>query len=369
MADKPSKPKEMPLDGRLVTAVDPVMIGPNFQELKNMRYFDTNPRAIKGMSKINTTALPSYPKISNGYHFRKEQPAESHVLVQGVNAGETESKVFENKTAIPNAGDFEATALHTDSGTGQGIFSEAPNGNVAYCNGAEALVWGGDEHFCSGFINFEPDGDWKSIYTERVQNTLSDSANVATIVKTSATLPSNTGLLLHLDNNVTDSSASAHTVTNNNVTFTTTAKFGTHAGVFNGTNAYLTVPDHADFDFSGDFEVDFRFKPTAGDGNVGTIFSQGDGANDYMELVYGSAQKMTFRTYVAGVLDISFGWTTNGPNLTTGYYHHFKLVHSGTNWYFFLDGKVQGYVSSAKTVANYTGGPFTIGALNTSAAI
>lgn len=353
MADKPLKPKEMPLDGKLVTAVDPVMIGPNFQELKNMRYFDTNPRAIKGMSKINTTALSSYPKISNGFHFKKEQPAESHVLVQGFNSDETESKVFQNTTAIPSTGDFSGTALHTDSGTGQGRFSEAPNGNVAYCNGEESLVWGGDEHFSSGFVNLDPDGSWSKDYTDKIQNTLIGSDNIATLNEVSGDLPTDTGLLLHLDNNVTDSSTSTHTVTNNNVTFTTTAKFGTHAAVFDGSTAYLTVPDHADFDFSGrDWSIDFRVKPDSFVG-IRTIFSQATDANNYLKI---QINGLTHQIYVwysiasSASLIQSFSWSP-----FTGDFNHIEVSQSGDNWYIYGDGSLIGGGTNSDTLPNFTG--------------
>lgn len=354
----------MPLDGKLITAVDPVMIGSNFQELKNMRYFDTNPRAIKGMSKINSAALSSHPKISNGFHFKKEQPAESHILVQAFNSGETESKVFQNITAIPDTGDFNGTALHTDSGTSQGRFSEAPNGNVAYCNGSESLVWGGDEHFSSGFVNHDPDGAWTKDYTTKVQNTLTDTDNVATLTKISGDLPSNTGLLLHLDNDVIDSSTSVHTVTNNNVTFDTTAKFGTHAAVFNGTNAYLTVPDHADFDFSGrNWTIDFWYKPTT---TGGTLFSQATDASNYIRIVFFSPDN-SIGVYlnIAGSLAINV--STSGHDLLTGEFHHIEVSQDGDDWYMFIDGRLVGQYTDARTVPDFTQ-PLYIGAFNNTVA-
>lgn len=355
MADKRLKSREMPLDGKLITSVDPTMIGPNFQELKNLRYFDSNPRAIKGMSKVNITALSSHPKISNGFHFKKEQPAESHVLVQGFNAGETQSKVFQNTTAIPSAGDFEATALHTDSGTGQGRFSEAPNGNVAYCNGEESLVWGGDEHFVSGFVNQDSDNSWAKDYTSQVQNTLTDTANVATLTKMSGDLPDNTGLLLHLDNNVTDSSTTAHTVTNNNVTFTTTSKFGTHAAVFDGSTSYLTVPDHADFDFSGrDWSIDFRVKP---DVNIGlqTLYSQYTDANNYFKVQLHGLTHRIYITYGIAGSEWALLSTLGVWSPFTGDFHHIEVSQDGDNFYIYADGSLIGSWVKAHTIPNLTG--------------
>ena len=183
MADSNLKIKEIPLTGKMITSVDPITIGENFRTLKNLRYTDTNPRGVGGMTKINSTALTTYLKPRSGIHFKKEQPAESHVLVQAWNTGETGAQVLQNTTAIPNAGDFSATALHTDaSGAGTGLFSDAPGGNVVYSNGVETMIWGGDEFRCAGFINFDDSGGTFSYdFTEQVTNTLSDAQNVATL--------------------------------------------------------------------------------------------------------------------------------------------------------------------------------------------
>ena len=87
----------------------------------------------------------------NGFHFKKDQPAETHVLIQGIDA-EGRTKVFQNTTAIPDQGNFSTTALHNDaSGAGLGRFSNAPGG-MAYCNQKENMIWSGDEMPISGFI-------------------------------------------------------------------------------------------------------------------------------------------------------------------------------------------------------------------------
>lgn len=251
--------KDIPLAGKLVTAVDSAFVGENFVTLTNMRYTDVNPETIGGMTKINSTAIPTYPKVRNGYHFKRSQPAETHVLVQAYNSGLTASQVLQNTTAIPSAGDFSATALHTDgTGAGRGRFDAAPTGEVAYCNGVESLLWAGDEQRCSGFVNYDPGGAFSYDFTDQVTNTL--TTEKATVSLSSGGVDADTILMLHLDNNVTDSSPTTpHTVTNTNVTFSTTAVFGTHSAVFNGTNAKLTVPNDADFNFTdGTWTVDAR---------------------------------------------------------------------------------------------------------------
>lgn len=185
MADKDFKSLSIPINGKLITAIDAALIGQDCQSRKNIRY---DGRGVGGQTKINTTALTSYPVIKAGYHFEKAQPAESHVLVQAHNSGGTESKVFENTTAIPSAGDFTATALHTDTaGSTTGVFSNAPDGSVVYCNGKDTMIWGGNEARCAAFINIDPAGTFERDFTGVITNTLTDSLNVATLKKVTAT--------------------------------------------------------------------------------------------------------------------------------------------------------------------------------------
>ena len=95
-----------------------------------------------------------------------------------------------------------------------------------------------------------------------------------------------TKLLLHLDNNVIDSSNSAHTVTNNGVSFTTSpAKFG-YSGYFDGSD-YLSIQNNQDFNFgSNDFTIDFWAYKTqsATDDNMFRIWSHPEGASFILAL-------------------------------------------------------------------------------------
>jgi hypothetical protein len=137
--------KEIPFSGKLITS-EPASIGVNFRTLTNMRYTDTHIKNVDGMTKINSTALSTYLKTRNAFHFKKYQPAESHLLIQAYNTGLTASQILDNTTAIPSAGDFSGTALHTDtSGAGRGYFSEAPDGQMIYANGVDTCIWGGSE--------------------------------------------------------------------------------------------------------------------------------------------------------------------------------------------------------------------------------
>jgi hypothetical protein len=76
----------------------------------------------------------------------------------------------------------------------------------------------------------------------------------------SAEIDSYTKLLLHLDNNVTDSETTPKIVTNNGVTFSSSIKkIGSYSGYFNG-SSYLSAADSTDWEFgTGDFTLDCWF--------------------------------------------------------------------------------------------------------------
>jgi len=187
MADEKLRKHEIPLDGKLITSVDPSIIGHNFQTLTNMRYYGGRIKGVGGMSKITDPGVQeeainaTYFKVRSGIHYTKDQPSETHVLVEAFNTGLTASRILQNTTAIPDTGIFETTSLYTPSGSAAGRWSAAPDGDVAYSNDEETCIWGGDEKRVSGFIVFDPAFDFSYDYTEEVQNTRTDASNVAII--------------------------------------------------------------------------------------------------------------------------------------------------------------------------------------------
>lgn len=217
--DQELKPFQIAFTGKWKPALDGTQLGENdFQTLTNMRYIDApGVKSIQGMTKINTTALTTYTKIKSGIHFRKENPSESHVLVQAFNSGETQAYVYDNTTAVPSAGSFSADTVFSDTASSDvGRWNEAPDGCVTYCNTKETAVWGGTDYRCAGFVVSDLGNSIQYNYTKLINNTLDDSSNVAVLnPQTSGGNDANSLLLLHLDNNLTDSSPTTpHTVTN-----------------------------------------------------------------------------------------------------------------------------------------------------------
>jgi hypothetical protein len=362
----PNRHKQFLFTGEWIADQNPLKIGEqNYAVLRNLRYTDTGIEGVLGYSRINPTALAAYPKGRAGIQLESPYSGQNRILIQAKDAAETASAVLENLGTIPNQADFEAAALHVDgSGAGQGRFSRWPGGHVAYCNGVEALVYAGNEMRCAGFKNYAPSGDFKYDYASVVQNTETDTANLATLHRVSEAVDANTLLLLHLDNNVTDTSpATPHTVTNNNVTYDAAVKvFGTHAAVFNGANAYLTIPDNADFDFSaGTFTVDCRVRLDAlpGAGTRFPLYQQetaGTG-NDWFEIYIdeNGAVKAQVKADHTGVPSVDVNLYTADGVIAANTWYHIEVVESGNDWFIFVDGVQRAYVSDADRCANYTG--------------
>ena len=177
--------KDIPLVGRLITSEDPSVIGENFQTLKNLRYKDIGLKGVKGMTKINTVAVAN-PKITAGIHFKKFQPAESHLLIQAFDSNGANPKIYDNTTAIPGMGNF--TLLYTeDTAAEAGVFSHAPGEQIVFCDGKESLIWGGNEMRVAGFINYDETGaTFLKDFTAQVTNILTTTGEVA-ILASSAT--------------------------------------------------------------------------------------------------------------------------------------------------------------------------------------
>ena len=393
--------KDISLAGRLITSTDPLLIGggqgdapANFRQLTNMRYEDQNPQGVKGHTKINSTALTAtgYVKTRSGFHFKKDFPSESHVVLQAENTGETASAILQNTVAVPSAtGSFSlnyssvghtSDAIHTDtSSAGLGRFTGAPAGFLAYCNSAETMVWGGDESRVASFIRFDPDDNKKKWdYTDQISNTL--TTDVATLVKSGGSLDANTVLLLHLDEasgNPDDASTSNHTVTNNGSMAydATNKKFGDRSAIFDGSNDYLSLTDHANFDFStggtsGIFTFEFWMSGPAG--QTGTVWYQEVDATNYLRIKWNYVE-------TSGSFDLGFFtlevFDSGGSNQTvTGApvqfhtslfdFHHIAVVGDGTNYYIFQNGNLKTVAAIVTTPEDYhtAGGNAYIGADN-----
>lgn len=180
MAKEDLKIKEIPLNGRLITAKDSTLISKsdssgnkyigNFSVLKNLRYNDWGIEGIKGMTKINSASFAD-SEVLNGFFYDKsfEFKSEQFTYVQATNAGS--NYLFHSTVGPPNTDTF--SSIHTDaSGAGTGYFSLAPQNQMVYCNNKESLIYGGTEMFLSAFWqDSSSSNDWEQEDTEYANDT------------------------------------------------------------------------------------------------------------------------------------------------------------------------------------------------------
>jgi len=118
-------------------------------------------------------------------------------------------------------------------------------------------------------------------------------------------------------------------------------KFGTASGLFSGTSDFLTVPDHADWNFgTGKFTIDFWVRFNSLSGNLG-LLGQYSGATDYMYSVYNATTKyLKFTVQIAGSNDVNLTYYWASPATNTWY--HIAVIRgwggNANDWALCLDG-------------------------------
>ena len=359
--------------GRWQPSEDPVLIDEfGLQDIQNMRRSGKHYKGIAGHTIINSTSISAAPHFINGFHFRKDMPQESHVIVLAADSTTpSASYLYQNTTVVPSAGNFSGTILHTDAagGVGAGRFSMAPAGNMVYANGAETLIWGGNELLPTMFITSTDSltGTASLLtnpndYTDQVRNTRSTSDHVAFI---GGGIDLYTVLLLHGDGTdgsttFTDSETTAKTVTAAGSTAIDTAqyKFATGSILFDGTGDYVTTADHADWNMAdGTFTVDlwvrFAALPAANENMV--IYSQrADEANrtEFALKNTGGGYSLTLKLITAGVTVTpinAVAWATP----STGTWYHIALIRgwggNADSWAVTVNGTSLGTATLATT--------------------
>jgi len=286
--DEQDHQAQFKFDGAWKPAQDPSEIGPtNFQVLQNIRYAKGAPHleGVSGYTKINTTAITTYTTIKNGIQLKNDfGTTKSYVLVQAEDSSGN-TRVYKNTTAIPSAGNFTATQVHSDaSGAGLGRFSEAPNGNVIYCNGKENYIWAGDYmpigalFLCDDSALANPRN-----YTEAVKDNLSAAGHKFTVAAATTdyfllmTRRPISGVHFTVsDANATASSLTANVYTTAGWAAVAAASDGTADGgaslAQSGTYSFTsTVDDAVPFHFEGLYMYAYRFVLSAGSAGISHI--------------------------------------------------------------------------------------------------
>jgi hypothetical protein len=359
------------VEGSWLPAADPLTIGPdNFSAMQNLRFGQKILEGVPGYSGINSNPRQDYPKIRSGIHFSSPTSGQSRCVVQAWNEDMSASAVLEQLALPPAPGDFEATPLHTDAaGAGLGRFALWPRNQIAYCNGKEAMIYGGDEVPAARFMTSTasvstaaPRPTNPKDYSQEVRNTRQDADQIAVIGggldgtgPVHGGAPSSeircTVLCIHADGalgstTLTDSSIFGHTITATAgaAIDTNYPYFGTGCIYFGGSAAFLSMPDSDAWALGGaggpfgsaePFVVDMRLRWTSlpTDGQKNGLWGQWQDADNWIACTFGNTAGqyyLSLRFCVAGavtsVLTANLDFSVAG-GLQTDRYYHLALIH------------------------------------------
>ena len=185
--DVPWQDKQFKLDGKWLPDMDGALIGAeNYQTLQNLRYTDDGVEGVSGYTKVNTSAIATYTRPTIGHQLRTDKTIDSFILLH-MEDGSGNGRIFANTTTPGSAGNFDTTRRLDVNGNAYFAdsqaniiprFSDAPQGNIAYCNGKESIIFGGDEQRAGAVFTTNTNSlDLPIDVTEKANNTLTDSDN------------------------------------------------------------------------------------------------------------------------------------------------------------------------------------------------
>lgn len=337
---------------------NPLLLDNNgIQDIQNLRKSGKKFIGVSGHSAINTSYVSGasnvYPYTLNGFHFHKDQPSESHVIIYSVDDfTATAGNLYQNTSTVPGTGDFSATPLYSPS-TFSDLwqFSMAPAGNMIASNGDNCLIWGGDEIEATSVITSSGSVTYtvnNSIdYSNILNNTRQTADQVATFIQGGGN-DAYTKLLLHCDGPTAfiDSSSASHAITSYNQASISSlqSKFGGYSGKFDGSGDYLTSPYSTDWYFgSSPFTIEFwtYFSSVT---STSTYYQQ-SGASSESGFYWDHVNKLlVFYDYTGSyVYKIRFTAALN-PTINTWY--HIALVrvntdNAATGWRIYVNGVAQ----------------------------
>lgn len=195
-----------------------------------------------------------------------------------------------------------------------------------------------------------------------------DNSNVNTSAYGVFILASATKLLLHLNVDLDDASASNHTVTavGDAAVSADQAKFGSKAVYLDGSGDYLTVPDSADWSMgSGNFEIDGWFYFT-------DILTDNRGIFEQKHSTGNRTNRLSFSTNVNTASDPGLIWSVHdgssqlitiyGSFASAGFvgfaantWYHIAVVRNSNDWTLYINGTSLGTTTSSGTMGDADG--------------
>ena len=181
---------------------------------------------------------------------------------------------------------------------------------------------------------------------------------------------SSNSILLHFDGtdgatSFPDSSSYAKSATRFGDTQIDTAysKFGGASGLFDGTGDYLEFAYHASLDLSaaGDFTLELQYRPNSiGANQMLVAFAQraapsGIGINYIFEVLSTGTVRFAFYTVTTLTTFNSTG------TLTAGTFYHLAITRSGNVYRIFIDGVLDGTVTTASAINGNVSTYFILG--------
>jgi len=357
------KPFAFPFIGKWNSAEDSMLIDDyGFSDIQNLRKDGKHLKGVSGHTSINTIymsgASNTYPYALNGYHFKKDNPAESHVVVYAADsATPTDGRLYQNTTAIPSQGDFTTTALYTPTAFNNiWRFSAAPDGNMVASNGDETLIWGGAELEATAIVTSSTTVTYAATtpndYSDILNNTFQTTDQTATLAVAGGN-DAYTVLLLHGDGvdestTFTDSSASAHSITTAGTAGdvkidTAQKKFGTASinnAAVDGTGRLVSA-DSADWyignagsNFTIDFWVRFNAAP---DATTITFIGQTEDANNKWVVYRSNSNKLSFYAVDTSTAKADYA-TVNDWKPTINTWYHIAVVRNDTALDMYING-------------------------------
>lgn len=172
-----------------------------------------------------------------------------------------------------------------------------------------------------------------------------------------------TKVLLHMDGadgsqTFTDESGKTWTANGNASVGTAQSVFGDAGGYFNGTNSYITTPDHADFALgSGDFTIDSWIRPAAINARmyvIAQINSAGGISSQAFEIRLGLNGGGTAQNgAISGAIftgGTAYRCGSSGSVLAANSWYHIALVRNGTALTFYVGGTSQGVMANVSGI-------------------